>query len=167
MPGIFLPSCLPESLLPGVVSRNPISTEENRCQKIGLATRMGAACSRTTKEAHEPFHERNSPPKSAAPSSPSSFCPHPSSFPRPSLPPDPLTPRHPSTPGPFRARRGEKQIPSSNAHCQAPLCNPSRSNALTGLRPLSIGIYGLPSTIPRVEGRVGDPPYFRPRLPFA
>jgi len=32
------------------------------------------------------FHDRNSPPKSAVPSSPSSFCPHPSSFPRPSLP---------------------------------------------------------------------------------
>ena len=50
----------------------------------------------------------------------------------------------------------------TNAHCQAPLCNPSRSNALTGLRPSSTGIYGLPSTSPRVEGRVGDPPYFRP-----
>ena len=27
-PGIFLPSCLPESLLPGVVSRNPISIDD-------------------------------------------------------------------------------------------------------------------------------------------
>ncbi len=30
-----------------------------------------------------------------------------------------------------------------NAHVQAPLCNPSRSSVLTGLRPSSTGIYGL------------------------
>ena len=46
------------------------------------------------------------------------------------------------------ARRGTL---FSNAHTQSPLCNPSRSSVLTGLRPSSTGIYGLAPGIRDVE----------------
>lgn len=51
----------------------------------------------------------------------------------------------------------------TNAHCQAPLCNPSRASLLIGLRPSSTGIYGLaPSfrAVPNLADRVTLPQYF-------
>lgn len=39
----------------------------------------------------------------------------------------------------------------TNAHCQAPLCNPSRASLMTGLRPSTTGIYGLAPGIRAVE----------------
>ncbi len=39
----------------------------------------------------------------------------------------------------------------ANAHCQAPLCNPSRSSVLTGLRPSTTGICGLYPGIREVD----------------
>lgn len=39
----------------------------------------------------------------------------------------------------------------TNAHCQAPLCNPSRTSLLTGLRPGTTGVYGLQPGLRQVE----------------
>lgn len=39
----------------------------------------------------------------------------------------------------------------TNAHCQSPLCNSSRSSLLTGLRPSTTGIYGLRPGIRQVD----------------
>lgn len=50
------------------------------------------------------------------------------------------------------ARRG---MLFTNAHCQAPLCNPSRTSLLTGLRPSTTGIHGLSPWYREVESLKG------------
>ena len=40
----------------------------------------------------------------------------------------------------------------TNAHCQAPVCNPSRTSVMTGLRPSTTGVYGLAPWFREVEG---------------
>jgi arylsulfatase A-like enzyme len=50
-----------------------------------------------------------------------------------------------------------------NAHCQAPLCNPSRTSLMLGLRPTTTGIYGLAPwfrTLPKWRDRVTLPQHF-------
>jgi arylsulfatase A-like enzyme len=50
-----------------------------------------------------------------------------------------------------------------NAHCQAPLCNPSRTSLMLGLRPTTTGVYGLSPwfrTLPEWKDRVTLPQHF-------
>lgn len=59
------------------------------------------------------------------------------------------------------ARRGTTFV---NAHCNAPLCNPSRTSLLLGLRPTTTGIYGLTPwfrNVPALRDRVTLPQHFR------
>jgi arylsulfatase A-like enzyme len=39
----------------------------------------------------------------------------------------------------------------TNAHCQASVCNPSRTSVMTGLRPSTTGVYGLAPWFRNVE----------------
>lgn len=53
-----------------------------------------------------------------------------------------------------------------NAHCQSPLCNPSRVSVLTGRRPSSTGVYGLSPAVRDVadlKSVVTLPQFFRQR----
>ncbi|MES2598536.1 MAG: sulfatase [Verrucomicrobiota bacterium] len=51
----------------------------------------------------------------------------------------------------------------TNAHCNMPLCNPSRTSLMLGLRPTTTGIYGLSPwfrTLPQWKDRVALPQHF-------
>ena len=58
---------------------------------------------------------------------------------------------HPQAKTPNLDRLAARGTLFTNAHCQAPLCNPSRSSVLTGLRPSTTGIYGLLPGIREVQ----------------
>ena len=50
---------------------------------------------------------------------------------------------HPNAKTPNIDQLAENGVLFSNAHCQAPLCGPSRASIMTGLRPSTTGIYGM------------------------
>lgn len=71
---------------------------------------------------------------------------------------------HPQAITPNMDRLAKRGVVFTNSHVQAPLCNPSRSSVLTGMRPSSTGIYGLAPGIRVVEATkncVSLPQYFR------
>ncbi len=58
---------------------------------------------------------------------------------------------HPLAKTPAMDKLAARGVTFTNAHCQAPLCNPSRTSLMTGLRPGTTGIYGLKPWFREVE----------------
>ncbi len=50
---------------------------------------------------------------------------------------------HPQAQTPHMDALAQRGTLFTNAHCQAPLCNPTRASILTGLRPSTTGVYAL------------------------
>jgi arylsulfatase A-like enzyme len=76
---------------------------------------------------------------------------------------------HPQALTPNMDRLAKRGVVFTNAQVQAPLCNPSRSSVLTGMRPSSTGIYGLAPGLRAVEvtkNCVSIPQYFRKQVYF-
>lgn len=70
---------------------------------------------------------------------------------------------HPDVKTPAMNRLAERGLTFTNAHCQAPLCNPSRTSLMTGRRPTSTGIYGLAPwirNVPELADLVTMPQHF-------
>jgi arylsulfatase A-like enzyme len=70
---------------------------------------------------------------------------------------------HPQAKTPNMDRLAARGTLFNNAHCQSPLCNPSRASVLTGLWPTTTGIYGLAPGIrdvDRTRNCVTLPQYF-------
>ena len=71
---------------------------------------------------------------------------------------------HPLAKTPHLDRLAARGTTFLNAHCNAPLCNPSRTSLMLGLRPTTTGIYGLSPwfrTLPQWRDRVALPQHFK------
>lgn len=58
---------------------------------------------------------------------------------------------HPQVKTPNIDRLAARGMLFTNAHVQSPICNPSRTSILTGLRPSTTGVYGLSPWIRNVD----------------
>ena len=58
---------------------------------------------------------------------------------------------HPQVKTPNIDALAERGTLFTNAHCQAPICNPSRTSVMTGLRPSTTGVYGLAPWFRKVD----------------
>lgn len=70
---------------------------------------------------------------------------------------------HPLAKTPAMDRLAARGTTFTNAHCQSPLCNPSRTSLMTGLRPSSSGVYGLAPwyrDLPEMQSIVSLPQHF-------
>ena len=70
---------------------------------------------------------------------------------------------HPMAKTPHLDKLAARGITFLNAHCNAPLCNPSRTSLMLGLRPTTTGVYGLSPwfrTLPLWKDRVALPQHF-------
>lgn len=64
---------------------------------------------------------------------------------------------HPDARTPHLDRLAERGVLFTNAHCQAPICNPSRTSIMYGVRPSTSGVYmnaPRPWTVPALQERV-------------
>jgi choline-sulfatase len=71
---------------------------------------------------------------------------------------------HPLVKTPSLDRLAARGTTFLNAHVQAPLCNPSRTSLMLGLRPTTTGVYGLAPWFRRLDawkGRVTLPQHFK------
>jgi arylsulfatase A-like enzyme len=70
---------------------------------------------------------------------------------------------HPQVRTPHIDRLAASGTLFTNAHCQAPVCNPSRTSMVTGLRPTTTGVYGLAPwfrSVPELRQLVSMPQAF-------
>ena len=73
---------------------------------------------------------------------------------------------HPQVQTPNFERLARRGLLFTNAHTQAPLCNPSRTSLLSGLRPSTTGLYTLQPgvrAVPRLRDHVMLPQYLAGR----
>lgn len=63
---------------------------------------------------------------------------------------------HPNASSPHMDQLAERGVLFTNAHCQAPICNPSRTSIMYGMRPSSSGVYmnaPKPWTVDRLKDK--------------